>query len=646
MANRTRKGDHQVSPIAELRRAFAEALRPPENLTVSQWADRYRVLTTRGSAEPGEYRTGRTPYVRAIQDALSNTSTATRVTWQKGSQIGGTEVLLNWIGSAIDQDPCAMMVVSPSLELAKRLSRQRLGPMIEASPKLASKIAPARERDSANSTFSKEFDGGFLLLCGANSAASLRQAPIRNLALDEVDAYPNDVEGEGSPVELAIARTRTHPRRKIFMNSSPTDETTSLIAREFEKGDQSYFLVPCPDCNKRQRLVWSNVKWEKNDSGRALPETARYVCDGCGTLIPEHKKTWMLEHGEWVATKPERSAEHRSFQLSALYSPVGWFSWADAVKLWDDAQGNREELKTFVNTVLGEVWREAGDAPQWERLYNRRESYPIRCVPDGALVLTAGVDVQGDRLEYEVVGWGAHLESWSVDRGVIAGEPADQDTWRNLERALLRPFLAVDNPQRQFMVRLVCVDAQYESNNVYQWARAKGADLVIPVHGRDGLPMVIGPPSRVDVQPSGSTARFGLKSWPVGVTVVKRQLYGWLRLEQPTDPTVSGYPPGWCHFPMYDEEFFKQLCAERAVPQRNARGFVQWVWEKTRPRNEALDCRVYARAAASLLGLDRYEPDDWKELEALVLGGHAPSTTPASDNEASELERQYWGGLR
>jgi phage terminase large subunit GpA-like protein len=604
-------------------------------------------MVSKSSSEPGPWRTDRVPYVREIQDLLSWDSDVETVVWMKGSQVAGTETILNWAGYTMHVDPWPMMIVEPSLKpLAERLAKQRLDPMIEASEPLRQAVSPARSRDSGNTTYTKEYPGGILMLAGANSAAGLRQASIAKLALDEIDEYPPDVDGQGDPLELAKARTRRFPRRKIYVVSSPTIEGSSRIAKLFETTDRAYYHVPCPDCGHFQRLVWGQVKYERDLEERAIPESARYCCQECGSLIPEHKKSWMFERGRWVSEVPERRGKVRGFHLSALYSPVGTFSWAECVELWRDAQGNPELLKTFVNTILGETWKGTGDSPPWERLYNRREHYAIGVVPKGALVLTAGVDVQGGsagnaRIEYEVVGWGPRFESWSIEYGTIRGELANEDVRAQLVRALERSF-PVSGSSLSMPVRMIAVDAGFDTQNVYAFVRSRSQQQWIAVKGTSGYPLLVGHPMRADVAGSGKMVRRGgMKSWPVGVDIAKRQLYAWLKAEQPVELERTGYPDGWCHFPQYAQEYFRQLCSERVQPKKDARGFVRWEWVAN-GRNEALDCRVYARAAAAVLQLDRYTPEDWKTLAAMVAGSGAAKRR-AAPRRVDDGAEDYWG---
>ena len=385
-------------------------LMPDPQYTVSAWADAHRMLSSKSTAEPGRWRTDRTPYLREIMDCLSTTSSVQRVVMMKGAQTGGTEAGNNMLGYAIHMAPGPILAVSPTVEMAKRNSRQRIEPLITEVPALRQRIAPARSRDSGNTVLSKEFPGGVLVMTGANSAVGLRSMPARFLFLDEVDGYPGDVDGEGDPILLAERRSATFARRrKIFMVSTPTVKGTSRIQREFDRSDKRYFCVPCPFCRHYQALDFKQFTWTEGQ-----PETVRFTCQACDKKIPEHHKTAMLRDGQWQATE-EGDGVTRGYHLSSLYSPVGWFSWEEAARMFEQAQANPELMKGFVNTVLGEAYEEEYDAPEWERLYERREKYSMGTVPEGGLFLTAGVDVQKDRLECEIVAWGRNKESWSVD---------------------------------------------------------------------------------------------------------------------------------------------------------------------------------------------------------------------------------------
>lgn len=561
---------------------FFDALTPDPILTVSEWADEHRVLSQKASAEPGRWRTSRTPYLREIMDCLSPSSPIEEVIFIKGSQIGGTEGGTNWIAFIIDHCPGPTMAVQPTVDLAKKYSKQRIAALIEESPRLRAKVKSSRSRDSGNTVLTKEFQGGLLAMTGANSAVGLRSLPIKNLFLDEVDAYPDDVDGEGDPVALAKGRTKTFSRRKILQVSTPTFEGRSKIKNAYDQSDQRVYMIPCPHCNEYQSLKWSNLRWPEGK-----PEEVQYMCEACGVGIEEHHKTKMLEKGKWIQRNPgARGAKVAGFHINTLYSPVGWYSWVECVRDFLEAQGNPDKLRTFVNTILGETWKESGDAPEWNRIYSRRENYKQNTLPVGVLFLTVGVDVQKDRLECEIVGWGRGQESWSIDFRVIMGDTATDEPWAELSKLTQETF--IHETGTQIGIRMTAVDSGYNTQHVYNWVRNQAPDRVAAVKGIDTGAVMIGAPKAVDVSTkTGKAIRRGLRVWPITVGHIKSELYARLKLNVPTDGKV--YPAGFCHFPMYGEEYFKQITAEQIVV-RLVKGFRKYSWEKTRDRNEALDC--------------------------------------------------------
>ena len=403
----------------DIRRAWYDGLAPDPLLSVSEWSEKHRMLAARASAEPGRYRIARTPYMRAILDALSPADPARRIVFMKAAQVGATEGANNFIGFVIHQAPGPMLAVQPTVELAKRNSRQRIDPLIEESAALRGLVRPARSRDSGNTMLSKEFAGGILIMTGANSAVGLRSIPARYILLDEVDAYPASADEEGDPVTLAEARSLTFAhRRKVLLISTPTVRGFSRIEREYEASDKRRYFVPCPHCGHAQVLVFERLKWDKGK-----PETAAYHCASCETPIAEHHKTAMLAAGVWRATGTAADPSTIGFHLSALYSPVGWLSWEAIARAWIAAQGSDESIRAFRNTILGETWVESGEAPDWQRLYDRRERWAPGTVPAGGLFLTAGADIQKDRIEVDVWAWGRGLEIWLIHHIVIEGGP-------------------------------------------------------------------------------------------------------------------------------------------------------------------------------------------------------------------------------
>jgi phage terminase large subunit GpA-like protein len=614
------------------------------------------MLSGVAASEPGPWRTDRTPYLREIMDCLSASSPIQDVVFMGGTQIGKTECGANFIGYVIDHSPGPMLFVQPTLETCGRVVSQRINPLIESSPALKAKVADRKSRVAGNTARLKEFPGGVLIITGANSAAGLRSMPARYRFFDEVDAYPQNVEGEGDPIELADKRSSNFRRRKSLKVSTPTRKRTSKIEKLFLDTDQRRYFVPCPFCGFKQTLTWERIKWDKDASGNHLPDTAACECECCtepdpdsevpGAMrprrIPERYKTAMLAGGEWRPTAPENAdGRNAGFHLSALYSPIGWFSWADAVRQFLKAvnqkkSGSLAELITFTNTVLAETWEERGEAPAWEILHGRREPYPQAedgsvLLPRGVLFLTAGVDVQKDRLEVQIVGWGRGKENWTITHFVLGGDPYQALVWTALREVLFSTFRhegGVDLP-----ILRMAVDSGYATQNVYQWGRLQPPDRLLVIKGNDSGAVAIGAPAWLDIDlKNGDKVRRGARVWPVGTRLLKSELYGSLRLPAP-EPGMS-FPPGWCHFgDNLDQEFFQQLCAEELVTKKNPKGFSATEWIKTRERNEALDCRVYARAAASQCGLDRMTDGSWKRLEEMY-----GLSAPVAESVAAPVE--------
>jgi phage terminase large subunit GpA-like protein len=636
----------QTPTTEEIYSASAAAgARPETLLTISQWADKYRTLSQRASAEPGPWRTDRTPYLREIMDCLSPSSPIERTVFMAGAQIGKTESGNNWIGYVIHQAPGPMMAVQPTVEMAKRNSKQRVDPLIEESEVLRNLVREPRSRDSGNTVLSKEFPGGVLVMTGANSAVGLRSMAARYLFLDEVDAYPGDVEGEGDPVNLALARTRTFSRRKVLMVSTPKITGMSRIEAAYEESDQRKFWVPCPTCREYQVLKFPQLRWPKGK-----PELAVYVCEHCHQEIQNHQKQWLLARGQWRAgaVGDGRTA---GFHLSSMYSPVGWLAWGDAAKQFEQAQKNSSLLQVFVNTVLGETWTQLGEAPDWQKLYDRREEYKTGVVPRGGLFLTAGADVQKDRIEVEVVAWGRGKESWSVDYRVLEGDTSRPQVWEKLTAILNETFTSASG--LEVPITQLAVDSGFAATEVYQWARRQGGRVVV-IKGDSRAPALLGPAAPVEVGPLGKRIKRGVRVWPVNSGMAKEELYRWLRLDRPTDEDLdkgASFPPGYCHFPRYSDEYFKQITAEQLVT-KIVKGYRRHQWQKMRERNEALDCRVYARAAASRIGLDRYQEKNWRAIEERLGVPKAPDKPPAppaptapagSRPQPRPARRRTWG---
>lgn len=588
--------------------AWSSGWRPDPIRTVSDWADENRRLAPEGASEPGPWRTSRTPYLREVMDCLSPHHPAREVVMMTSTQIGKTEVGLNWIGSIVEWNPGPTLVVQPTTNVAKRWSKQRLAGMVRETPSLR-RILGEKSRDKDNATFLKTFPGGVLVVGGANSAPDLSSMPIKNLFLDEVDRYPADVgadrtgRGEGDPVKLAERRTSTFPRRKIFKCSTPTIESLSGINKAWLNSDQRRYFLPCPHCGEKQVLRWENLRWPE---GR--PQEAQYACEHCGAMIAEHHKPQMLEAGEWRATFPER--EVVGFHLNALYTPIGLGeSWGEHAQEWDRIKGDPAARKAFTNTVLGECHKDPNEKLDWKELSLRAESVPMRTIPRGCLVLTLGVDVQGNRLAVQLVGWGRELRSWTIDWLEIPGDPTKDAVWEALDRYRAQPLVNAFGGQMR--IAATAVDAGYLQDQVLRYTRTRRHENVFAVKGVDtASKTILSSATRPDKNRRGRTSKRSTELWLVSAGAAKEMLF--LRLQG--DGKTSHAHERMVRFPEgLGEEYYTQLTAEVYDPRKR-----QWV--KQQSRNEALDTMVYALAATyhPAVRLHVLREPDWAKLESVL----------------------------
>lgn len=585
---------------------FYDGLKPIPITLVSDWADNNRYLTSESSAEPGRWSTNRTPYLREILDNLSPNTSVNEIIVIKGVQLGFTEAGLNVVGCYADISPCPIMYVMPTIEVAKGFSESRVDPMIGNCPSLSEKIKPARERDSGNTKFTKKFSGGILVISGANSAASLRSRPIRVLVLDEVDAYPINVDDEGSPISLASKRQATFGlKKKRYMLSTPTTEAESVIEPEYLKTDQRKFYVPCPHCGSFQELLFTQLKWEKGK-----PETVMYECGDCKEYIPERFKTRMLENGEWRATAPQNGSPlKKGYHINSLYSPIGWMSWLDIATEYEDALTSEPKMITFTNTILGETWKVKGEVPEWNNLYNRREKYELNKPNKEVAFITVGVDVQKDRLECHIVGWCKNKISYSIDYRVLLGETSSVQVWNKLAEIVNETWEREDGII--LPMKLMAVDTGYNTSFVYDFCRRFDITKVIPIKGQDKQGIMVAPPRQVDTTSSGK--KIGkIKVWNIGVSLIKSEIYGYLKLNIDEHGNV---PHGFMHFPQYDAHFFRGITAEQ-LEFKIQKGFKKYEWVKKYHENEPLDTTVYARAAAAVVGIDRMKDEHFNLMNS------------------------------
>ena len=620
-----------MSAIVELeRRAFA-AFKPPKKLTLSEWADEYAYLSAESSAEGGRWHT--LPYQKGIMDAITDPNIE-QVTVMKSARVGYSKILNHIIAYHIHQDPCGIMVVQPTIEDAAGYSKEEIAPMIRDTKVLTNLVSDAKTRDSNNTILQKQFPGGVLSLVGANSARGFRRVSRRIVLFDETDGYPASAGTEGDQIKLGIARTQYFWNRKIVAGSTPTIKDFSRIERLFEQSDQRRYYVPCPDCGHMQYLRWPNMRWEGVDT-----DNVSYACEECGVLIPHNKKRWMVERGEWRATQPG-NGRHVGFHIWAAYSYSPNAEWSNLAEEFELSKHDPEQLKTWINTTLGETWEDeyaskVGADALMERAAEAK--YEITVPPPEALVLCMGCDVQDDRLSMSVFGFGRNEEMFLVDRKVIYGSPARADLWKQMDEVLMGKYINQDGFEMKIESAAIDTGGHY-TQETYQYVRERSQLGLIGIKGigQKGKPP-LGKPTTQDITFSGKALRRGVKLFPVGVDVIKTTLHNKLKNAEKGE--------GYIHFyPTITHDYFEELTAERQV-LRYKHGYQERVWmKKSNARNEALDEMVYSWAAFERFR-QRYDRRTmWDQLEKRRNPEKPKQEVPLRSKGTKSANRQNFVG--
>lgn len=607
--------------LDRLEQAFYKALSPPARLSLSQWADDHRWLPRETSSEYGPWRTSRFPFLKRIMDCLSPQSKARKIIVAKGAQLGFTEIHINWIMYVADHMPAPSVYIQGTLEAVKDFNIEKLQPSIKATNKVATSLGESKAVELSDSALKKAFPGGFWAMGGANSDKFLRGKSIQNAGIDEEDSYKAGISDQGSPIAMLRKRLANFPQSKEFRTSTPTIKETSTIWPAFEAGSMEYFYLPCPFCNPENGrhealfvLTWDQIKYSDTiDPVTNLPTDVWCECPHCGGIIDEYQKTWMLENGRWLSSKGNEDGElyevgdveYPSFHISSFYSPFGFFSWRDAVAEFFEYKRTRDKnlLQVFENQTCGLPYSLTGQDVSSTWAESHKEDYvdpgtgEIFDVPLGGLALTAGVDIQADRIECEVVAWGLGGESWSVDYAVFWGATdylgnrfgVDENTgqptvWKQLDDYLGRTWNHASGSRMP--VECTCIDSGYRSEPVHIFCRLREGRRIFPVKGRAGLA------SGHIQRPKRRHERFATWQFIVFVDEVKDKVYQSLMVEAPG--------PGYSHFPnkdVYNRQYFEGLTAENREI-KIVRGQKILVWNcPDGARNEPLDCRVYALAA-------------------------------------------------
>lgn len=622
-------------------RAFERGWKPKSNLTVSEWADANRVLSTVGSAEPGNWKTSRTPYLREIMDQLSEHAPARIVAFMKSSQVGGTEVGSNWLGYIMAHAKGPVAVVMPTEKSLNDWVSQKFEPMANDTPAVSAVLSKRNNNSSDNNAQRKKFTGGIIYFKTAGSTAELKSSSIRYALADEADEWDWETT-QGDPLGLLEVRLTTFHDRKLFVPSSPTMKDASRIEELFEAGDKRRYHVPCPHCGEYQHLVWGNVKWSKHPDNPKRITDAWYVCKECGAEIAEHHKQEMLAKGRWIADAPD--APYPSYHISAIYSPVGLgLNWRELAAEWIAAQEDNAKLMRFVNTRLGETWADRSHDIKANALEARAEPYALRTVPQGCLVITVGVDTQDNRLEIQVIGHGKHDRCWTLDYHVLPGNPAGDELWQALADYV--NAVRFTNAQDKELISEACAidTGGHHTHAVYAFVRSRKVRRALACKGASTPGRtILGKPTMQDVNWRGVSQKKGVNLYLIGADTAKHLLYNRLNgdHDKPSDERKV-------HFSnQLESHYYDGLVSETFNPRKNR-------WEiKKGKRNEPLDtwCLALAASHHPELYLHKWKAADWDRRAAMLepdvgagreqTNGYAqPVQTPAPAPQRPRMRR-------
>lgn len=600
--------------------AYWRSFAIPPKPTLSQWSDENRYLSLESNPTGGRWRTSTVPYLREVMDTISDDAHE-MVVVQAPSQWGKSEIQINFVGYIIDRDPGPILLIQEIIDNARSWSTDRFMPMLRDTPCLRGKLSTSRgirapEEVVSNQALHKSFPGGHITMVGSNSGAGVSMRPIRYVLCDEIDAWELSAGEEGDQLSLARKRQTWFFNRKTVVISSPRLKATSRIEPLYLQSDQRKLFVPCPHCGFFQELLFKHMKWESGDGNLPLPESVYFPCQQCKRRIEEDHRYDMLQACEWRATYPGRPIA--GFHGWAVHCPP--VAWATLATEYVTDHKNPEKYKVFVNTRLAETWEEPSDAPAWEPLRDRAlvEGWPQWTVPHGVGFMTVGADVQGDRIEFSVWGWGPGVESWLIGHDIVWGNTDTEAPYLEFEQ---RAFIPYQQPSRNRTLSplLACLDTGHNTQEVYLFCRTRPHIYPIKGASQNQAP-VVGTPTWQDIDHKGRKLKSGVQLWSLGVFRMKKQFYG--RLRNPTPgPRFVHFP---CDLPNADE-YFRQITAEKIVTKSD-HGYPVQEWKKTY-ENEALDCAIYAHGGAVLAGLE--DPrTDW----AALCPGYIPEplTAPAA----------------
>ena len=634
---------------ARLNRAMRKALSgmtPPDDLTVSQWAEAKRRLSAESAAEPGPWRTERTPYLREPMDAFTDPKVR-HIIMVAASQVGKSEFLNNCIGYIIDEDPGSILFVHPTTIDAQEYSKLRIAPMLRDSPALRQKIAAPKSRDSHNTILQKAYPGGILTMCGSTEAHALASKPIRYVFGDERDRWATSAGNEGDPWDLAMARQTTFYNAKAVEVSTTTIKNASAIEAAYYTGTMERWNSKCPHCGEYHEIRWSDIRFEYDEIIVSHKKTYKvkkvyYTCPGCGCISTEAEM--KRAPAKWIAENPEAYGQGtRSFWLNAFVSQ--WASWESIVLKYLNALGSTKKMQVVFNTCFGEPWEDRGDIEDEDSLLARREDYgkdkngePVE-LPPGVLVLTAGVDTQDDRMEYEIVGHGFFGETWGIEKGIVMGRPDDDATWNKLDEVVFDRVMRFENGVGLRVSMSFVDEGGHFTQSVRAQCNARISKKVFCIKGMPGQDKpYISPPKKQKIFVN-QIAVGTCWQYQLGVDSGKEIIMDNLRVQTPGQK--------YCHFPKRDDygsAYFAGLLSETKVYDPNKKQ--PWSWKKIpgHERNEPLDCRNYALAAFKALPKNLDEIDRQIKAASGVRVPAPPSAniTPPKRRPAQHSRQKYY----
>lgn len=634
---------------ARLNKAMRKALAgmtPPDDLTVTQWAEAKRRLSAESAAEPGPWRTERTPYLREPMDAFTDPKVR-HIVMVAASQVGKSEFLNNCIGYIIDEDPGSILFIHPTTIDAQEYSKLRIAPMLRDSPALRQKIAAPKSRDSHNTILQKAYPGGILTMCGSTEAHALASKPIRYVFGDERDRWATSAGNEGDPWDLAMARQTTFYNAKAVEVSTTTIKNASAIEAAYYTGTMERWNSKCPHCGEYHEIRWSDIRFEYDEIIVSHKKTYKvkkvyYTCPGCGCISTEAEM--KRAPAKWIAENPEAYGQGtRSFWLNAFVSQ--WASWESIVLKYLNALGSTKKMQVVFNTCFGEPWEDRGDIEDEDSLLARREDYgkdkngePVE-LPPGVLVLTAGVDTQDDRMEYEIVGHGFFGETWGIEKGIVMGRPDDDATWNKLDEVVFDRVMRFENGVGLRVSMSFVDEGGHFTQSVRAQCNARISKKVFCIKGMPGQDKpYISPPKKQKIFVN-QIAVGTCWQYQLGVDSGKEIIMDNLRVQTPGQK--------YCHFPKRDDygsTYFAGLLSETKVYDPNKKQ--PWSWKKIpgHERNEPLDCRNYALAAFKALPKNLDEIDRQIKAASGVRVPAPPSAniTPPKHRTAQRGRQKYY----